>query len=289
MLVTTAKGLAAATAQAFGRDVPLEVLAQPEGLGGPRATSVYVDAQGAIWFGCGSSVCRREGDRVEVWGGAEGVPSDVWQFITKDGAGNLWVRSRRRLIELEAGARRFKTLSLEDVAPLNFAYPSLAFDATGALLVPTNTGLAVLRDGTWSRVGHRQGLPSSTVTAALQDAEGSLWVGTTSGLARWAGYREWESFTEVEGLSGDDILALDEDRAGGIWAGTAGGLSHGAGRTAPGSGPAQAAVWRGLPIWCKRRMEQSGCPRWNRAWCGSTRGPARRNGSGNSMVRRILC
>jgi len=227
MVFATAGGLALASPPAGGRDLQLQALPPPVGVSSPRATAVYVETQEKIWFGCGPSVCRREGGQIQVWGEAEGVPADVWQFIAKDADGNVWVRSRRHLIELEPGGRRFKTLRAEDVGDLNYGYPSLGFDRSGALLVPTNMGLAVLRNGSWSMLGHRQGLPSSTVTAVLQDAEGSLWLGSGEGLARCAGYGEWETFTEAEGLSDDDILSLSEDTTGGIWAGGARGLSHG--------------------------------------------------------------
>ncbi len=227
VLIATRKGLAAVSPAAGGKDLRIELLPQPASIKGLAATSVFPESDRAVWFGCGRSICHSEGAEARVWSEEAGVPADMWQFIVRDGAGTLWARSRIRLIELPAGASRFKAVSLSDVGPINFGVPTLAFDRRGTLMAPTNTGLAVLRGGKWVRVGHRQGLPSSTVTAFLEDRNGLAWVGTLAGLARWAGYGEGESYTELEGLAGDGVLALLEDADGALWAGTDGGLSRG--------------------------------------------------------------
>jgi len=227
VLLATRKGLAEVAPGVGGKGIRMSPLPQPSSVKGRSATSIFQESEHALWFGCAMSICRSDGAAVQILGEESGVPPDVWQFIVRDRNGNLWVRSRIRLIELPAGASRFQTMNLSDVGPINFGVPTLAFDRDGALLVPTNTGLAILRNRRWVRVGHRQGLPSSTVTALLQDRKGLVWVGTIAGLARWAGYGEAESYTELEGLAGDGILALLEDADGGLWAGTEGGLSHG--------------------------------------------------------------
>ena len=227
LYLTTTKGLARAKLRADGADVQLEMLPPPPGgAKNARITSVWVDPEGAVWFGCGLSVCRFSEGKVQVWGEGEGVPADGWQYLLKDHAGNLWARSRVWLIELPAGAQRFHTISPADAGALHFGFPGLALDHEGTLLVPTDSGLSMLRGGTWTRAGHRQGLAGGTVTAALFDGD-SMWLGTTGGLARWTGYGKWESFTESEGLASGANLALIEDASGGLWAGSGGGLSHG--------------------------------------------------------------
>jgi signal transduction histidine kinase/streptogramin lyase len=227
VLVPTRKGLAAVSLMPGGTEAGFQLLPQPASIQGQFATSVFPESERAVWFGCGRSICLSDGTGVRVWGEEAGVPKDLWQFIVRDRSGNLWVRSRMQLIELPAGASRFQTVSLSDVGPINYGIPTLAFDRSGALMAPTSTGLAILRGGKWVRVGHRQGLPTSTVTAFLQDRKGLVWVGTLAGLVRWAGYGQGESYTDLEGLAGEGILTLLEDPEGGLWAGTDGGLSHG--------------------------------------------------------------
>jgi signal transduction histidine kinase/CheY-like chemotaxis protein/streptogramin lyase len=227
VLVATRKGLAAISLAPGAKDVRFELLRQPAALEGLFVTSILPESEGAVWFGCRTSICFSDGKSLRVWGEDAGVPSDFWRFILRDRAGNLWARSAGRLLELPPGANRFQTVSMSDVGPLNFGVPSLAFDRNGTLMVPTSTGLAMLRGGKWTRVSHRQGLPSGTVTAFLDDRNGLVWVGTLAGLVRWAGYGQAESYTELEGLAGEGVLALLEDSGGGMWAGTDGGLSHG--------------------------------------------------------------
>ena len=225
--VSTTQGLAGATLSADGGTVRLEFLPGPAGMKNPRITSIWPDPKGGIWFGCGTSICRAAGENVQVWGESLGVPADAWQFVVKDAAGNLWARSRIYLIELPVGADRFRTIGGAQVPPLHFGFPSLLVDGETGLLAPTDGGLSILRNGVWTRLGPREGLPSSIVTAVLRDRQGSLWVGMASGLARWAGGESWENYTEVEGLSSGASRSLAEDATGGIWAGTGAGLSHG--------------------------------------------------------------
>jgi signal transduction histidine kinase/CheY-like chemotaxis protein/streptogramin lyase len=221
------KGLQRGPLPKPGEDLKLQMLPQAPGVKSPRVSAVWIEPGGAIWYGCFMSVCRMENGVTQVWGESAGVPVDQWQYVIKDGAGNLWARSRVVLIELPAGESRFRIIDTADVAPVSYGYPTLAFDGRGILLAPSNTGLAMLTPSGWKHVGQRQGLPGTTVTSALADKEGSLWVGGTAGLARWTGYPDWHSYTELEGMAGGGNLALLEEAPGSIWAGSGGGLSHG--------------------------------------------------------------
>lgn len=62
------------------------------------------------------------------------------------------------------------------------------------------------------------GLPSNTVYAITQDADGVLWVGTRNGLASFDGvqFRSWKEYGRVN--------ALAVDHGGRLWIGTAKGL-----------------------------------------------------------------
>jgi ligand-binding sensor domain-containing protein len=65
------------------------------------------------------------------------------------------------------------------------------------------------------------GLPGSEVTALAQTRDGYLWIGTSSGLARFDGVR-FVTYGEREGVPASGILCLFEDRTGTLWAGTDG-------------------------------------------------------------------
>src|SRR6185295_1929990 len=61
-----------------------------------------------------------------------------------------------------------------------------------------------------------QRLSSSSIISLLGTRDGSLWIGTFDGLARWHG----GTLTHYEELAGQRILSLTEDRNGTVWAGS---------------------------------------------------------------------
>lgn len=74
-------------------------------------------------------------------------------------------------------------------------------------------------------VGAEVGLIAPAVTAAVQTADGYLWVGTQGGLARFDGVRPWMFRTATTpALRSDYIRCLYEDSARTLWIGTDCGL-----------------------------------------------------------------
>jgi class 3 adenylate cyclase/ligand-binding sensor domain-containing protein len=67
-----------------------------------------------------------------------------------------------------------------------------------------------------------EGLPSATVNALCEDADGFLWVGTAQGAARSEGLR-FESFGRLQGLPDDQATALAASRDGDVYIGCANG------------------------------------------------------------------
>jgi PAS domain S-box-containing protein len=63
-----------------------------------------------------------------------------------------------------------------------------------------------------------QQLPSNTITKLVVARDGTLWIGTWSGLASWKDGR----LTQYAELAGSAIFALVEDRVGSIWVGAKG-------------------------------------------------------------------
>jgi signal transduction histidine kinase/ligand-binding sensor domain-containing protein/CheY-like chemotaxis protein len=177
--------------------------------------SIAVPESGPVWYSCGKQLCRLDSGRVDSraeWG----VPNDLWEAVTIDTHGNVWARSRTRLIELPKGESRF--LRRDRDLPQTAGPGRLLVGLDGQLWVPTLRGLARRTAAGWDIVGKSRGLPISSVRCALQDREGSIWIGLNgAGLARWLGYPNWELWTEAEGLSSESVWAIRRDRSGVLW------------------------------------------------------------------------
>jgi signal transduction histidine kinase/ligand-binding sensor domain-containing protein/CheY-like chemotaxis protein len=185
--------------------------------------AVFVAADGAVWYGCGTSLCRLQSGLVTVSGRKAGVPPDRWDAIVQDGEGNLWARSSSRLLVLRRGARSFTArLGLS-----NSETGNLFVDHQGRILAATENGIARSVNGHWEYIGMQQGLPVGFASCTWEDREGSLWIGLgAGGLVRWAGPDEWEGWTKSDGLAGGAVRAMFRDARGTLWVGTESGLQR---------------------------------------------------------------
>ncbi len=191
----------------------------------PQVHGLHVDSQGMVWFGCGTRLCRLELGRTEVLGSGQGLPDERWDAILTDAEGNLWLRSSRRLFVRPKGAVRFEARD-EGLAQAG-DFGTLSLDGGGRLFVPTDAGLAFQDGNRWKLIAAAQGLASDGVSYLLEDREGSIWIALRgTGLARWLGYKQWESWTRAEGLSSDTVWAIRRDASGAVWVGTDNGLNR---------------------------------------------------------------
>ena len=188
------------------------------------ATSVYVDAQDRVWFGCGKGLCTLDRGRARESGAELGLPPQRWDAILEDLDGNLWVRSEKFLYERAAGARFVPRPGLRESSN---STPTLALDPGGRLLASTYKGLARQTDSGWEIISAKDGLTSNEISTVLQDREGSIWIGLLgSGLARWLGYNEWQNWGEAEGLSRESTWSILRDKGGRLWVGSLFGLNY---------------------------------------------------------------
>ena len=182
---------------------------------------VYAQSERSVWFGCGDGVCHLEDGKVGVLGPPEGIRRGRWEAFVEDRRGNLWARGAESLALRRAGARGFEPVSTP--RPLkNFRAASLASDRAGRLLIPTLDGLLILDEqGRWRTIAAAEGLIAAEVSAAIEDREGSVWLGLFGGgVARWLGEGSWESFTAAEGLAGGSVWQMTRDGKGVLWVAT---------------------------------------------------------------------
>jgi signal transduction histidine kinase/ligand-binding sensor domain-containing protein/CheY-like chemotaxis protein len=291
LYVATEKGLAVGTKLPQGWEFRVAEPAPGHPAGEP-ATAVYVDSTGLVWYGCGSAdLCRLQGHlqgRLQAGQAkssqTEGLPPDRWEAIIEDLEGNLWVRSEHQLAVRSPVTHRFQLRTSGahgELPPATNTLPALALDPDGNLLVPTNLGLARQSGSGWEIVGAEQGLTSNDISAVQQDREGSIWIGLLgSGLARWLGYREWQSWNERDGLSRESVWAAARDASGRLWLGTQFGLD---------SMEEQEEEQNGRPIWRHRlaglEIRALAAGPDGTLWIGGNRAGLRQLDPGSGSVR----
>jgi signal transduction histidine kinase/DNA-binding response OmpR family regulator len=122
-----------------------------------------------------------------------------------------------------AQRRPLDTYSLDEGLPQSQVYDGLQ-DERGYLW------FALLGGGITRFDGHdfktftvEDGLPGNVVTTLHEGTDGTLWIGTRSGLGRYDG-STFETFTAEDGLTDDRIHSIVEGPDGRIWVGTPGGV-----------------------------------------------------------------
>ncbi len=219
-LLATTRGLATVRVQPSGENSGLSL--DPL-VGEQQVFSVYAAPNGAIWYSTLAGIYRRNNRKVAYFGPREGVSLERWTGLRMDRNGDLWARSEKKLLTLHHGAARFADVT--DKLPPADGPGVLSLDRDGNLLVPTQGGLARQANGHWQLVGMRQGMTGDSVRVALEDHEGSLWVGHLgAGLERWRGYDSWEGWTELEGLTNSSIMSIQPAGPGRLFLGTDRGL-----------------------------------------------------------------
>jgi len=141
-------------------------------------------------------------------------------------------------------------------------------------------GLVWLHGGIWTRYPPGAGLPAGFVTSLVEDGQGTVWAGTSGGLARCRGGQ----CVEEKSLHGTGVLSLAVTRTRegrpALWIGTNRGLLRleGDGGGSPSLSPlfADTAVLPSLSI---RSLAETDSPAGRSLWVGTDRGLARLRGN----------
>src|SRR4030081_1745489 len=108
------------------KEIAFRTFRTPETVKDGGVVSVYTDASGLVWFGCGLNLCRLENQSATEVGAANGLPLDRWDAIIGDLDGNLWVRSASALYLRAHGSSRFELQA--GLPPSSNTFPILALD-----------------------------------------------------------------------------------------------------------------------------------------------------------------
>ncbi|HSS48695.1 MAG TPA: two-component regulator propeller domain-containing protein, partial [Thermoanaerobaculia bacterium] len=156
--------------------------------------------------------------RLESWQNEQGLPQNTVASIAQTPDGYLWLATQEGLVRFDGV--RFQIFLAGNAPGLASSSIFRLVAADGTLWIGTDGGgLGRLRDGKFTSLTQRDGLPQDNVEALLADGEGGLWIGTSRGLAHLR--RDGSlAAVAVAGLPASAVSSLCLDAAGSLWVGT---------------------------------------------------------------------
>ena len=188
-----------------------------------RDDSVYsllAGKDGSLWAGTeGGGLIRYKDGIFRAYGTREGLSNGFIRTIFEDRANVVWVGTDRGLFR-QSGDGRFQRVDGRDGIPA-ISVHAITEDRAGRLLVG-GTGILMLSGS--SHVYYRSRGPNAdnSVRAILQSVDGSVWIGTISGLRKVPGTLADDPFTQPRLVDGVNISILRETNDGSLWIGTYG-------------------------------------------------------------------
>jgi ligand-binding sensor domain-containing protein/signal transduction histidine kinase len=162
------------------------------------------------------------GFSARIWQIEDGLPHNVVQAITQTQDGYLWVGTRQGLARFDGVSFTPLDLASNEVAP---SVTSLAAGQDGGLWIGTGKkGLFRFKDGLLSHYGPAEGLKSREILRLLTGGDGSLWIASRGGMARWQN-GQIKPLTD-SALTTNEIMSLCLDAKGALWMGASRGVQR---------------------------------------------------------------
>jgi signal transduction histidine kinase/ligand-binding sensor domain-containing protein len=171
---------------------------------------------GALWIGTSDGLARWKDGAVMVFTTKDGLPGNRIEHLDPDGRGGILVN---RAATFQNG--RWVHVVFEFAALQDGARAEFQAHLVGELTAVASKNLIELWRGhnQVERLSVGKDLPGSRIQSLFADREGSLWIGTNSGLARLFEGKV-QRLPATDPLAKTSILALTEDREGNLWVGT---------------------------------------------------------------------
>lgn len=202
----------------------LEHLGVEQGLPNGRVAAILRDREDSLWVSTNAGLVRLREAPFKSYGRQAGLADEYVRAVIEDHQGASWIGTSDGLTRVRGG--RFETLGAASGLP-GRSILSLGLGRGGALWVGTYyNGLAKLvGDRVVAVYDEERGLPSNSVRAVIESEDGTVWVGTSRGLARIdaTGVR---AFGLAEGLPRELVIAMHQDAQGSIWVGTTKGMAR---------------------------------------------------------------
>ncbi|MEO5675489.1 MAG: two-component regulator propeller domain-containing protein [Chitinophagales bacterium] len=166
---------------------PLETFTQENGLKENYVYDVFIDSKNRVWFGTdGKGITKYDNGVFQNFCKDDGLKSDVIYSITEDSHGIIWFST------LDAGiysfdGKSFRNYSLgEGLSDIGIS--SIKADDHGNLIIVNDFGIDVMETSTHKFLyyGAESGINrmDPNLNASNKDGDGSIWIGTKSGIIK---------------------------------------------------------------------------------------------------------
>ena len=156
----------------------------------------------------------------DKWQSTDGFQQSGVRAMCQTKDGYLWIGSSDGLVRFDGA--RFVAFDKSNLPVKSNSITALVEGKNGDFWVGTEQGLLLIRNGAFTLLTTKEGLPDNVILALAADKQGNIWVGTESGLAKEQNGK-FTKFTTGNGLTSNLVLSLAADSDGGIWVGTSGG------------------------------------------------------------------
>jgi signal transduction histidine kinase/ligand-binding sensor domain-containing protein len=181
---------------------------------------------GALWIGTGNGLARWKNRTMTVFTSRDGLPGGGIRALGVDANGvlSVWTGQGRARFDQDRFVAFTPPNGAGSVRPSVAVIPEEGWYIqklpNGETVMVNKTELKFTR-GTQvlNRILVGSQLPGTRIQVLYADREGTLWIGTNRGLARWAA-GELQTLPPTDPLAAASVLALMEGREGNLWVGT---------------------------------------------------------------------
>ena len=234
-LLAVACALLAMATQAARAGLPetprLRQLTVADGLPSNRINDLSEDRHGYLWIATSDGLARFDGLDYQVWRVEQGLRDNFVWSVHVDANNRLWVATRMAGLAMFDEARRsfrYYNAANSPVMASNDIW-TVTSTANGDVWFGTADHGLYRLDGTgritrfMPRAGDPRSVPHQSVSKVLVAPDGTLWVGTKAGVARWTG-RDFERLAEPS-LGSALVNAMTVEPDGTLWIGTSEGVA----------------------------------------------------------------
>jgi ligand-binding sensor domain-containing protein/signal transduction histidine kinase len=181
--------------------------------------SLMTARDGTLWIGTeGGGLIRMRGERFRRFGVGDGLTDEFVRTELEDAAGHVWIGTDNGLFQLSSSTAEHVGRVDGTTAIPGMAVHALATTRDGALWAG-GSRLVAIRNGRAADYPLVGEYSETRVKSILQTRDGTVWVGTVSGLQRLEpGASHFDRFPGVQGT----VRSLLETSDGTLWIGTIG-------------------------------------------------------------------